>query len=532
MSSVKHERSRPADTMVQTKQRSPIYTSSETARSNKLVRYPVPNQPFKTGPLRQRQPRLAVLGRFVLDFAVVNLAFILAYLLRYYLQVGSEVLDQYQASLYDYLTVEIGFSLVFFVLLQFKGFYRLPRSSTLLDEAGVICSTTLISVATVMVVIFIGQPLSRSRLMLVYLVPLTFGLLFLERFLAARLRHWQWKRGVGVRNLVVVGATDAASRLMQTLVEKPKLGYRLLGYVDDELRFSEWTIPARYPNGQPIEHIGTNRNLPDLIKQQQVQEIIIALPAAMHATINEVISQCREYEVEFTLVPDIFELRVDTLQFQQINGVPVIGIKANALTGWNYVVKRACDVLLSLLVLIICVIPILIITIAIKLDSPGPIIHKQVRIGKNGRPFTFYKFRSMYTNADEVFEKLQEFNTTGGATFKMVDDPRRTKVGRFLRRTSLDELPQIFNILYGHMSFVGPRPAIDRELPKFNEWQFRRFEVTPGLTGLWQVSGRSNLPFDDMVKLDIYYAENWSLWLDLKILLRTIPAVLSGEGAY
>lgn len=494
--------------------------------------YSLPNQPLKNKSKKRLQAALLLIGRFVLDLACINLAFVLAFLLRYNLEIGSEVLDKNQAALGDYALIELGFSVIFFVVLQFKGFYRMPRNSGLLDEAPIIFQVALITVAFLMIVVFIGQPLSHSRLMMAYLVPTSFALLFAERIAIALIVRWQWRRGIGVNNLVVVGATDSANRLMQTLVESPKLGYRLTGYIDDEKRFSEWTLAAHYHNGNVIPHIGTIPQLATLIQQYQIEEVIIALPANMHEVVNRVINQCREAEVSFTLVPDIFELRLDSLNFQQINGVPVIGIKGNSLTGWNYFVKRVSDIVLAMLAITICLIPFIIITIAIKLDSPGPIIHRQTRIGKNGRPFTFYKFRSMYINADAMLEQLQEFNTTGGATFKMVDDPRRTKVGRWLRRASADELPQVFNILFGQMSWVGPRPAIDRELSKFQDWQLRRFEVTPGLTGLWQVSGRSDLPFDDMVKLDIYYAENWSLWLDLKILLRTIPAVLSGRGAY
>jgi exopolysaccharide biosynthesis polyprenyl glycosylphosphotransferase len=190
------------------------------------------------------------------------------------------------------------------------------------------------------------------------------------------------------------------------------------------------------------------------------------------------------------------------------------------------------DVTLALVALILLSPFLLLVAILIKLDSPGPVIYKQTRVGKQGKTFTFFKFRSMKTNADQLIEELQQYNETGGPTFKISQDPRRTRVGKFIRRTSLDELPQLFNILSGHMSFVGPRPPIDREVEQYNDWHHRRLEVTPGLTGLWQVSGRSKLSFDDMVKLDIYYAENWSLWLDIKILIRTIPAVLKGEGAF
>lgn len=211
---------------------------------------------------------------------------------------------------------------------------------------------------------------------------------------------------------------------------------------------------------------------------------------------------------------------------------------ANALKGRvraNFIqfgIKRAIDILGSAGLLLLLSLPLLIIALAVKLDSKGPIIFRQTRIGKNGKPFTFLKFRSMHTDADQRLAQLMQYNETDGATFKMKNDPRVTRVGRFLRRSSMDELPQLLNVLYGQMSLVGPRPGLEREVKKYEDWQYRRLDVTPGLTGLWQVSGRSSVSFETMTKLDIYYVEHWSLWLDLKILIKTIKAVTSGHGAY
>jgi exopolysaccharide biosynthesis polyprenyl glycosylphosphotransferase len=201
-------------------------------------------------------------------------------------------------------------------------------------------------------------------------------------------------------------------------------------------------------------------------------------------------------------------------------------------TGVAYLIKRTMDLTGALVLLVLLAIPMLIVAIAIKLDSPGPVIFRQTRVGKNGKVFTFFKFRSMHTGADARLEELQGFNETQGATFKMKNDPRITKMGRFIRRSSLDELPQLFNVLAGQMSLVGPRPGLVREAANYRPDQYRRLAVTPGLTGLWQVSGRSSLSFEEMVRLDIYYVEHWSLWFDLKILFRTIGAVIRAEGAY
>jgi exopolysaccharide biosynthesis polyprenyl glycosylphosphotransferase len=476
--------------------------------------------------------RLRLAARFVIDLLLLNATFIIAYFIRYTLQLGAEVLDIFQVPLSAFLGSQLTFTVIFFVVLQFKGFYRLSRTTTLLDELGIIASAAAYAVLAMLALVFITRPLEVSRLMYLYLFPISLVLLGTTRWGERRLDRQLLKRGIGIRRVLVVGATDPATRIMQAIVETPGLGLRLVGYVDDEKRFSEWTLPLHYRNGEPVPHLGQLEQLTHLIDECEVDELILALPANMHETINDVINLCYENDLDFSLVPDVFELQVNTLDFQELNGVPLIGIKDNRLTGWNYLVKRALDIMLGLAALIVAAIPMAIIASAIKLDSPGPVILRQIRIGKHGRPFTCFKFRSMYVDADERFEELKKFNETGGATFKMTDDPRRTRVGRFIRGASLDELPQIFNVLLGQMSLIGPRPGLEREIKEYEEWHYRRLEVTPGMTGLSQVSGRSKLKFDDMVRLDIYYAENWSLWLDLKILLRTIPAVLKRDGAY
>jgi len=476
--------------------------------------------------------RLFYALRLVMDTLLILLAFGLAYFVRYVLQIGVEVLEEYQVPFTNYISIELAYTFVLLVTLHFKGFYRRKQVLSFLDELGIILSSTLIAVASMMVLVFISRPLAFSRLMFVFLIPATFLILGIERIVVKLVRRSLWHRGIGVRSLLVVGATDSASRLMDAVVANPDHRYRLAGYVDDETRFSEWILPPRYPDGQPVSCLGTLNNLSTLLYSHKIDEVIIALPATHHIAINDIINICRENEVDFNLIPDIFEMRLDSLNFTEINGVPLIGFKGTNLTGWNYVLKRAMDITLSLITLVALSPFLLLIALLIKLDSKGAVIYKQTRVGKHGNTFTFYKFRSMKVGSDQQVDNLAHLNETGGVTFKIANDPRRTRLGKFLRRTSLDELPQLFNILFGQMSFVGPRPPIDREVEKYEEWHYRRLEVACGLTGLWQISGRSKLSFDDMVKLDIYYAENWSLWLDFKILIRTIPAVLKGEGAY
>jgi exopolysaccharide biosynthesis polyprenyl glycosylphosphotransferase len=241
---------------------------------------------------------------------------------------------------------------------------------------------------------------------------------------------------------------------------------------------------------------------------------------------------CHQLGVPFQVVPDFHELSFDRVTIQELRGVPLLGLRENVIRGWNYALKRAIDVGIVIILMPIWGTLSLIIMLLIKLDSPGPAIFRQTRIGRNGRPFEFLKFRTMVCNAEALKEQLLSQNERQGAVFKMKNDPRRTRIGRWLRKMSLDELPQFLNVLRGEMSLVGPRPAVPEEVAQYETWQKRRLEVMPGCTGLWQVMGRSNTSFDEMVRLDIYYAEHWSVALDLRIMLLTIPAILSGRGAY
>jgi exopolysaccharide biosynthesis polyprenyl glycosylphosphotransferase len=263
-----------------------------------------------------------------------------------------------------------------------------------------------------------------------------------------------------------------------------------------------------------------------------VHEVIVTLPATQHAQILQIIETCRQRGLEFRLVPDLFEMRFNEVRVDALNGVPLIGLKSFALQGFNLLVKRGLDIMLAVVALTIAAIPMLIVAVAVKLTSPGPVLFCQKRVGKGGKVFTLYKFRSMCVDAEAKLAALRHLNEASGPIFKMKNDPRLTPIGKLLRRASLDELPQVFNIIKGEMSWVGPRPPTPNEVEKYEDWHLKRLDVTPGLTGLWQVSGRSELSFDEMVKLDLYYAENWSLGVDAVIILRTVPAVLRQSGAY
>jgi exopolysaccharide biosynthesis polyprenyl glycosylphosphotransferase len=245
-----------------------------------------------------------------------------------------------------------------------------------------------------------------------------------------------------------------------------------------------------------------------------------------------VIDECQRNGLRALVVPDLFQMSLSRVQVQDLDGIPLLGLSERSMSGVDRVIKRLVDIIgatFGLLVLALLYVPI---AIAIKLDSPGPVLYTQERVGRGGKRFGIYKFRSMRQDADAMLPELQAQNEYDGPLFKMRDDPRCTRVGRILRRFSLDEWPQFINVMKGDLSLVGPRPNRPSEVANYKPWHRRRLDVSPGMSGLWQVSGRSDVPFDEMVLLDIYYIENWSLLLDLKIVLRTIPLLLFGRGAY
>jgi exopolysaccharide biosynthesis polyprenyl glycosylphosphotransferase len=266
-----------------------------------------------------------------------------------------------------------------------------------------------------------------------------------------------------------------------------------------------------------------------LIHSYHVDELIIALPAGRREQVSRLIARGFHRRVTVKVVPDLGELLPRRFQIEHVGGRPYIGFAPVASVSW---LKRAMDVLLVGAGLLVLAPLFAVVALAIKLDSPGPVFFAQERVGKHGRRFRMLKFRSMKQGADQQLDTLRAKNEAIGPLFKIRQDPRITRVGRVLRRLSLDELPQLVNVLRGQMSLVGPRPPLPSEVDEYEDWQLGRLRAVPGLTGLWQVSGRSEVPFHDMVRLDLHYIRNWSLGLDLEILIRTIPAVLSSRGAY
>lgn len=474
---------------------------------------------------------LGILAFMLLDAATVALAFRLAYWARYTAQLGGAIQGFDYRSLSDYRSYNL--LLVAAIVLAFgvRGLYRLPRGTTFLAEATTTWGAVTVATAAVLVIVFLQPEFVSSRLFVVYAWGAVLLLVTLERGVRRQVRDQLWQRGIGVERAVVVGSGPAAQRVMSYLATNNDLGFHLVGFVDDSPVGDDWAIATSRSIMRP-QRLGEGDALAQIIKDAGISEVVIALPPQAHDRILGVITTCRDADVGFQLVPDVFELSLGRVQINELHGVPLISVRASRIRGWNLWIKRGVDILGAVSALLVMAIPMLIIALAIRIDTRGTIFIKQTRVGKNGKDFTCYKFRSMHTNAAAMNDVVLSDGNGDIRLRKHKDDPRRTRIGRLIRPTSLDELPQLLNVLIGKMSLVGPRPQVRAEVNHYEPWHHQRLAVTPGITGLWQVSGRSDLTFEEMVRLDIYYAENWSVRLDLEILLRTPRAVLSMRGAY
>ncbi|WP_263409626.1 sugar transferase [Terriglobus tenax] len=325
-----------------------------------------------------------------------------------------------------------------------------------------------------------------------------------------------------VRTALIIGSGSLAQKLVQGLPGHPEWDYRLLGYVDSEPQpFADDHMPMTYLGGMDTLH--------DLLMSQPVDEVFIALPLkSQYEEIQRAIDLCEAAGVQSQYLSNIFTTSVTKNLHRDEDRIVLRMVHHDS----RRFLKRAFDFTASLLGILLISPILLAVAIAIKLSSKGPVIFKQTRYGLNKRPFSMYKFRSMVVDAEKLQAQLEHLNETSGPVFKIKSDPRVTRIGAFIRKTSIDELPQLFNVLRGEMSLVGPRPLPTRDVNRFSELSLmRRFSVKPGMTGLWQVSGRSNLDFDGWIALDLRYIDTWTLMLDLRILALTVPAVVKGRGA-
>ncbi|MFP4459097.1 MAG: sugar transferase [Candidatus Zixiibacteriota bacterium] len=471
--------------------------------------------------LKKRAEKTAVILLQIGDLILVFLSFLLAWYLRFEVQI-IPLSKEWQPLEFYFLPIVV-VSIIWVLVFAYRRVYILDLSVSFGKMVERIFWSSILATAIPMIIAFLYRQSSYARFMLAIGTVISFLVIVLYHRIVILVLRKMIEKGVIASKKLIIGAGNHAFEVIEHFEKTPMLRSGIVGC----LKLNEHS--DKMPKDKII---GKFSDLKDILINGDIDEVILAEPNCEDETIHRTIYECRKEKVLFAMVPVFQDLLSGDIIVDQVGSVSMLLFRDVAATKAQRIIKRLFDLLVST-ILIILTLPLFVLTaVAIKLESRGPIFFTQTRIGRNGRYFKMIKFRSMYKDADKLKDELMEQNEVGKGMFKIKQDPRITKVGHFIRKFSIDELPQIYNVFAGHMSLVGPRPTIEKELKEYEKWQLKRIDTIPGMTGLWQVSGRSDLPFEKMVELDIYYIENWSLWLDFNILLKTIPAVLSGRGAY
>ena len=466
------------------------------------------------------------------DASLVSIIFFLTYYLRrhfhllYRLDIipSARVVAEMTASLRDYFIVLVLFIPLWCGVLYLNGMYKTLRTKKLLEVTWIIIKSAFLTTIAFGTIVFIFKLEFISRAFFLMLVGSTSLAIFLEKVVIFSVMHAIRRKGYNYRKLLIVGTGKRALQFMQNIERHPEWGLKIAGVID----FEEDNL-GRAIDGSRV--VGTLDTIPKLLNRQSIDEVIFVIPRTKLSSIENTLYICETQGVRATIAVDLFDLKIAKARQTDLDGVPLLTFETTVAKEWQFFVKRTADIIISGLGIVILSPVFLATAIMIRLTSKGAVFYIQKRVGLNGRKFILYKFRSMYKGAHQKLAELLEKNEMKGPVFKIKDDPRVTVFGRFLRKFSLDELPQLFNVFTGSMSLAGPRPPIPSEVSKYEPWQRRRLSMRPGITCLWQISGRNKIDFDDWMKLDLEYIDNWSLWLDFKILCKTIPVVLFGIGA-
>ena len=325
----------------------------------------------------------------------------------------------------------------------------------------------------------------------------------------------------------IVGIGENGRRIEDTFNRRSFWGYNIVGYIDKKER-----VEKNKEYASSFNILGYTENIKEVIIANNIQKVIISGLEYQYSETLDIIERLKGMDVSIMLFPGFFEFSIKRMAVREISGIPLMQVANIGFFGVNLFLKNMLDYTLGSILFIFFIPIYLVVGLMIKIDSPGPVFYKQKRYTKKCKEFYIYKFRTMFVDADKRLEEIKHLNEANGPLFKIKNDPRITNVGRFLRKFSIDELPQIINVLRGELSLVGPRPPIPSEVERYNEWEMKRLDVKQGITGLWQISGRSELNFEEMTRLDLYYIQNWSIGMDIMIILKTIPAVLFSKGAY
>ena len=482
--------------------------------------------------LKERARTLAV-SIFLLDLTLVAAAFMAAYGVRDSL-LPSIARGSFPTRLYplgEYLPLLPLALVIWGVLLLLSGRYRSHRTVPILDEAWAIIRVCAVGSAFFTLLLYAArideQLLGDDRISRLWI--LLFGVFSCVFLLTEKLgvritSRWVRLHGFNYRTVLIVGTGPTALSIADSIQSHRYWGFRILGFIANGQE-----IPAGFPRRWPI--LGEVDDIPRIVESNVVDDVIFAVHRRDLDRLEDLFLSLQEQGIRTRLALDLFPHTRAQVQLEEMDGMPLLSFATAPTSHLKLLAKRALDVAVAAFLLLLGLPVVLVIAVVIKLSSGGSVLFRQTRCGLNGRSFTLYKFRTMVEDAEERRRELLHLNEMDGPVFKLKADPRVTAFGRFLRRFSLDELPQLWNVLRGDMSLVGPRPPIPEEVAKYERWQRRRLAMKPGMTGLWQISGRNELDFRRWMELDLEYIDSWTPLLDLKILLKTIPAVLSGRGA-
>lgn len=415
----------------------------------------------------------------------------------------------------------LGFLLVYAILIllffQSEDLYRTPRGKNVSEETWEVFRSVGLATVVLVAFIFCMNVKIVSREVVAICAGANIVLLASWRFWKRQFVIRRVEQGLATRNALIVGAGATGRELARQLEENKQLGYRFAGFLDPQSHSSSVML-------------GKIEDLAQIARAKFIDEVFVTM-SLDREVVNSVANEAKRLHLNVKVVPELCDGLVWTAPARFIGSLPVLELHRETIPSFGLFIKRLVDIIVSGVALVVLSPLFALLTIAIRLDSPGAVFYRANRIGRKGVPFVCYKFRSMIRDAEKHKEELHHLNErSNGLLFKIEGDPRITRMGRFLRRYSLDELPQFWNVLKGEMSLVGPRPALPTEFERYSLEHFRRLDVKPGLTGMWQVTARLDPSFDHYIDLDLQYIEHWSLWLDLKILAKTIPEVLRASG--
>jgi len=474
--------------------------------------------------LRQQTKRY-ILIQIIIDVLAIVTAFFVAYILRQSGFFRSFALAEgplFESGVYLWMLI-IAVPLWLILLKEYKA-YEPQHTVSNFDVIWIIFKTVIVGMLTLGTMIYFLRYIHISRLFVLLFGCINFIVLGGVRLSYKKVLKILRSKGYNSRTILIVGTGRRAREFTKIILSHSDWGLRILGYVDDDPTEKDSEIL-----GTAI--IGRIKDIPDLIRTNVIDEVIVAIPRKWLDSLDEVVRMCEEEGVETTILADLYDTIIAETHLSFLHDIPLLSFSTIPAQEWKLVVKITFDLFVATVLLMLLGPLFIVISLAIKLTSPGPVFFKQTRYGLRGREFKMYKFRSMFVDAEKRMDEIRHLNEMSGPAFKILRDPRVTAVGKFLRRTSLDELPQLINVLKGEMSLVGPRPPIPSEVNEYERWQRRRLSMKPGLTCLWQVKGRNKVGFERWMELDLQYIDNWSLGLDLKIILRTVPVVLFGYGA-